>query len=474
MSKPLRRAICWVRRDLRLRDHAALALATAQADQVAVVFIFDRNILEALQDRDDRRVSFIYRSLEEMDHKLQAICSRLVVRIGKPEEEIPKLAKELKAEAVFTAQDCEPYAKERDAAVAALLATEGRSFETIKDTVIFEAGEVITANGDPFRVYTPYSRAWRGNFVPEQDAAYHHADKAAMWPSDQLPNSEWSFEAIGFTPSETVIAAGEDAAKKRLLDFTARLSEYREDRNFPAQEATSGLSVHLRFGTISIRECVRTALADESDGADKWLSELIWRDFYQDILAHSPHVVKEPFQAKYRDLVYPGEESHWIAWCEGQTGYPLIDAAMRCLRQTGTMHNRLRMVIASFLTKDLLIDYRRGEAWFARFLLDFDLASNNGGWQWAASTGCDPQPYFRIFNPITQSETYDPDGVFIRRWVPELRELKGPGIHFPAKARQMELTVAGVVLGETYPWPIVDHAEMRPRAIEVLKTVGSP
>ncbi len=471
MAKPLRRAICWVRRDLRLRDHAPLAIATGQADQVAVVFIFDRNILDELEDRDDRRVSFILRSLEEMDRKLHAIGSRLVVRIGKPEEEIPKLARELEVDAVFTGRDYELYAKKRDAEVAVALAGEGRGFETVKDTVVFEAGEIVTATGDPFRVYTPYSRAWRRRFIPERDAAFCHADKSAIWTGSDLPNSSWGFEDIGFIPAETVIAPGEDAAKRRLLDFSTRLSGYGEDRNFPALEATSGLSVHLRFGTISTRECVRAALAGQSEGADKWLSELIWRDFYQDILAHSPHVVEEPFQAKYRGIVYPGQESHWVAWCEGQTGYPLIDGAMRCLRQTGTMHNRLRMVVASFLTKDLLIDYRRGEAWFARFLLDFDLASNNGGWQWAASTGCDPQPYFRIFNPITQSETYDPDGIFIRRWVPELRELKGPAVHFPAKARPMELQAAGVVLGETYPWPIVDHAEMRPRAIELLKSL---
>lgn len=469
MARPFERAICWVRRDLRLRDHAALALATSQAEQVAVVFVFDRNILDELEDRDDKRIGFIVRSLEEMDEKLRAVGSRLVVLIGRPQTEIPKLARELGAQAVFTGRDYEPYAQVRDAEVAVDLEKDGIEFVTVKDTVIFEPDEILNGSGEPFRVYSPYERVWRKRFVPERDAAFHQAHKAHLWPAGKLPHPKWGYEEIGFESSECIVEAGEDAARKRLKNFTTRVKDYAEDRNFPALEGTSMLSMCLRFGTVSIRACVRAAIDEPSKGAEKWLSELIWRDFYQDILAHHPEVIQVPFQPKYRDLRYPGEEEHWQAWCEGQTGYPLVDAAMRCLRQTGAIHNRLRMIVASFLTKDLLVDYRKGEAWFARFLLDFELASNNGGWQWAASTGCDPQPYFRIFNPVTQSETYDEDGIFIRRWVPELRELKGPGIHFPPKARPMELEAAGVELGKTYPWPIVDHAEMRVRAIELLK-----
>jgi len=475
MPKPFKRALCWIRRDLRLSDHTALAAATEQAEATAVVFVFDTNILDALEDRDDKRLTFIHRSLRELDEKLRACGSILLTGKGDPRTIVPSLARKLEVDAVFTARDYEPYAKERDAAVHQALAKHGIALRTEKDSVIFEGGEVLSGAGQPFRVFSPYARAWRKRFDARRDAAEHAPDLKAILPESVLAPfaSPWSMHDIGFAESELWLDAGEEAGHERLQSFGTKIGGYDEARNFPSQEGTSGLSVHFRFGTISVREAVRRALEHGSEGADKWLNELIWRDFYQDVLHHHPHVVELPFQAQYGKLRYPGKDAHFEAWRDGQTGYPLVDAAMRCLNQTGWMHNRLRMVVASFLTKDLLVDYRKGEAHFARRLLDFDLASNNGGWQWAASTGSDPQPYFRIFNPITQSQKFDADGEFIRAYVPELRELTGRAIHFPSVATPMELKAAGVELGVDYPLPIVDHAEQRQRAIDLLASARS-
>lgn len=469
-----RRALCWVRRDLRLSDHAALAAATAEAAEVAIVFVFDRNILDALEDRDDRRVTFIHQAIREMDTKLRARGAAMIVRHGDPMVEIPALAAELEADAVFTARDYEPYAQQRDKGVAERLQERGVAFRTVKDSVVKEAGEVLSQAGTPIRVYSPYARAWRKSFEAARDAADHAPDLSRLMPDPSSHSHPWEMADLGFTESDPWLQAGEDAARRRLDAFESKLADYGENRNFPAMDSTSALSVHFRFGTISIREAVRRALQHDSAGADKWLAELIWRDFYQDILANFPHVVELPFQAQYGKLVYPGHDEHFEAWCAGQTGYPIIDAAMRCLNATGWMHNRLRMVVASFLTKDLLVDYRKGEAYFARKLLDFDLASNNGGWQWAASTGCDPQPYFRIFNPVLQSERYDAEGAFIRQWVPELSELTGPALHAPWNANAFDLAAAGVTLGKDYPHPIVDHAVQKERAVELLASCKEP
>lgn len=466
------RALCWIRRDLRLHDHAALAAATSEFDGVAVAFIFDTTILDALPDRDDRRVSFIHRSLQVLDAKLRKHGSALLVRHGDPLVEIPKLAGELDVQAVFTARDYEPYAQTRDAAVEKALEAQGIAFRTEKDSVMLEPHEVTGPNG-PYRVYTPYMKAWRKRFSIRADGVEHAPNLKALAQNLGKFEHPWTFKAIGFQEADTWLEAGQDAAIKQAKSFAKKLDDYEEARNFPAQPGTSALSAHLRFGTISIRELARLAIERGTPGAEKWLNELIWRDFYQSILYHFPHVVETPFQGRYDDIAYPGEDIHFEAWCEGQTGYPIVDAAMRNLKATGWMHNRLRMVVASFLTKDLLVDYRRGEAHFARYLLDFDLASNNGGWQWAASTGCDPQPYFRIFNPISQSTRFDPDGAYIRQWVPEIAELDGPTLHAPWTATEFECTAAGVTLGETYPHPIVDHASQRERAIALLKTAGS-
>ncbi|MDX2064455.1 MAG: deoxyribodipyrimidine photo-lyase [Fimbriimonadaceae bacterium] len=465
-------ALCWIRRDLRLSDHAALAAATAAHPSVAVVFVFDRNILDALEDRADRRVTFIHRSLAELDAKLRAVGSQLIVRHGDPQHEIPALAAALGVKAVYTARDYEPYAVTRDLAVRRDLQAQGIAFETVVDSVVIEPGQVLSQSGTPFRVYSPFARAWRKALRAEH-TAIHAPNLAHFAPTDAISarSVDWSMSALGFTPTELWLEPGEDAANARLDEFRPRIAQYAESRDFPAKPGTSGLSVHLRFGTISIRELVRRA-QEQGDSGDKWLAELIWRDFYQDLLWHHPQVVTECFQPQFNDLQWPGEESHWRAWCEGQTGFPIVDAAMRCLNATGWMHNRLRMIVASFLTKDLLIDYRRGEAYFAAKLLDFELASNNGGWQWAASTGADAQPYFRIFNPVLQSERFDPDGAFIRTWCPELAGLSGKAVHWPAGASAMELETASLTLGKQFPKPIVNHALQKDRAIGLLASVA--
>ncbi len=271
-----------------------------------------------------------------------------------------------------------------------------------------------------------------------------------------------SLSSIGFHPSPLAIEPGEDAARKALTEFRSQIDRYFETRDFPALDGTSGLSPHLRFGTISIREAFRFAIANSSEGAAKWRDELIWREFYQQILWNHPYVVGSSFRPQYRDIEWPGSDTDFEAWCTGRTGYPLVDAAMRCFNATGLMHNRLRMVVASFLVKDLLIDWRRGEKYFADRLLDFDLASNNGGWQWAASTGCDAQPYFRIFNPVSQSRKFDSEGEFIRSWVPELAHLDAKSIHWP---HQGLFGVPG------YPAPIVNHDEQRAKALQLFKRI---
>ena len=465
-----KRALCWIRRDLRLNDHAPLAEATSLAKECAVAFVFDDGLLGRLE-RDNRQVTFMHRSLSELDGRLHERGSKLLVGRGDPVAEVLRLAQTLKADVVVWGKDYEPIAIERDSRVAKELKAVGIEGRPVKDIVALEPGEVLNGDGKPFRVFTPYSRAWREQFENSRDAADHESQLDKLIPSESLPPSaDWGFETLGFEQVPLWVKAGEDAARERLKEFLSRIEDYGVSRDFPASEGTSKLSVDLRFGTISVRELFRSALARGGAGAEKWVSELIWREFYQDIVFHFPEVVNEPFQPEYRPLKWPGAEHQWELWRDGMTGYPIIDAAMRCLNRTGYMHNRLRMVTASFLTKDQLIDYREGEAWFARQLLDHELASNNGGWQWAASVGCDPQPYFRIFNPILQSRKFDPKGEFIRRWVPEIGPLSNQAIHAPWEAGALELEEVGVRLGRDYPLPCVDHAEQRKKAIALLET----
>jgi deoxyribodipyrimidine photo-lyase len=473
VEKSLDTALVWFRRDLRSSDHAALYHALRAARQVWCAFVFDREILDPLP-RADRRVEFILQCVEALDAELTELGRRhdthgvrLLVRQGQGGDEIVALASELHVQAVYASHDDDPYALARDAAVRGALAGRGVALHTSKDHVVFERSEVLTGSGKPYSVFTPYRTAWLkklDNFHLEAYPVERHAAGLAALPTGLTPGMP-SLAALGFvrTNLESLKVRGGNAAAEALLaDFLGRIDVYDTTREYPSVKGPSYLGVHLRFGTISIRRLAREATArPASEGARVWLSELIWRDFYQQVLHHLPHVVGHSCKPEYDKVRFEhgrhADES-FAAWCEGRTGYPLVDAAMAQINQTGWMHNRLRMVAASFLVKDLGIDWRRGEAYFAEHLIDYELASNNGGWQWAASTGCDAQPWFRIFNPLSQSRKFDPQGRFIRRYLPQLARLDDMQIHAPWEAGPIELEAAGVTLGRDYPRPIVDHA----------------
>lgn len=476
--------LVWFRRDLREADNTALAEATRRGHRVFCVFVFDRDILDALADPADRRVEFIHASLVELDAALRRQGGALIVQTGRAVESIPALAEQLGVDAVFANRDYEPVAKARDAEVAAALARRGVDFEAFKDQVVRDGGEVLAQSGRSLTVFTPYRNAWLKRFS-EEDLAV-----AAMVPGRLVaPAGESgvpSLAQIGFVAGgleSTGIEPGVSGALRALSCFQPVLGQYAEQRDFPALAGSSRLSTHLRFGTVSIRHLVSLAVTAGAlrgqEGAAKWLDELIWRDFYFMILDHFPRVVGRAFRPEFDAIEWasgPAAERDFEAWCAGLTGYPLVDAAMRQLQQTGWMHNRLRMVTASFLTKDLGIDWRRGEAYFAEKLLDFDLAANNGGWQWAASTGCDAQPYFRIFNPVTQSQRFDADGHFIRRFVPELSGVPDRFIHSPWSLGPLDQAALGLSLGRDYPWPCVDHATARQQTLARYAVVkrGAP
>ena len=417
----------WFRRDLRLEDNTGLFHALKESSRVLPVFIFDTDILNRLDDRQDARVEFILDSLRILHEQLAKQGSSLLAWHGNPIE----FYKSVNPKAVYTNHDYEPYARTRDEAVAKILASKNIAFHSYKDQVIFEKSEVVKDDGKPYTVFTPYSRKWKQLLTTEQLKNWDTLELSAHFRKTD-PIALPTLEDLGFNPSG--ITFPPRTIRQRVIEA------YHERRNFPAVEGTTRLSLHLRFGTVSIRQLARLARKKN----ETWLNELIWRDFYHMILWHFPHIRERAFKPAYDRIAWRNNPGDFEAWCAGKTGYPIVDAGMRELNATGFMHNRVRMIVASFLTKHLLIDWRWGEAYFAKKLLDFDLAANNGGWQWAAGSGCDAAPYFRVFNPLLQTEKFDPQLAYIRKWVPE----------------------AGT---SSYPKPIVEHAFARKRALDVYQ-----
>jgi deoxyribodipyrimidine photo-lyase len=428
--------VFWFRRDLRLQDNAGLYYALKENTKVLPFFIYDTEILDQLENKKDRRVEFIWFAVEQLRKDLEAMGSSLLVKQGTPLSVMTQLLSDCSIKNVYTNHDYEPAAIQRDKSILDLLNKHQLQLKTFKDQVIFEKKEVTKDDGLPYTIFTPYMRKWKttlNDFYLKSypvENYFSHFLKTKPFPSLSLKD-------IGFESTGLLFKV--PAIDKKII------SVYDKERDYPAKAGTTRLGVHLRFGTVSIRQLATIA----KNLNETWLSELIWREFYMSILFHFPHVVNGPFKKQYAAINWRNNEKEFKAWCDGQTGYPIVDAGMRELNTTGFMHNRVRMITASFLTKHLLIDWRWGEAYFAEKLLDYDLAANNGGWQWAASSGCDAVPYFRIFNPTEQTKRFDPQFTYIRKWVPEFETL-------------------------TYPAPIVEHKFARARVLAAYKKALDP
>jgi len=460
-------ALWWVRRDLRLADNRALEAALAAADQVIPVFVLDPTLLNSPR-AGPKRVAFLFGGLRQMDGALRARGSHLIIRHGDPPDELTALLAESGASAIFAEEDFSPYARLRDARVA-----EHLPLNLVAGPIVHLPGTVLKADGRPYTVFTPFSRKWRALPPPGNGEIISPPDRLSTPPglrSLPIPSEPGLSPGVPFPPGEgeairrlTSFAGGEDAPIHRYATTRDRLDE----------EGTSRLSPYLRFGMLSARHAISAARnaihtapgTSSREGADSWLNELIWREFYVHILYHFPHVVEESFRENLRDVPWENDEAAFAALCEGRTGYPVVDAGMRQMVQTGWMHNRARMIVASFLVKDLLIDWRWGEQFFMQHLVDGDPAANNGGGQRTACTGTDAAPYFRVFNPVLQGKKHDPEGTYVRTWVPELRRVPDRYVHQPWKMPPDGQRAAGCILGQDYPAPIVDHAWARERAL---------
>jgi len=423
-------SICWLRRDLRITDNAALYHALRGGYPVLILFIFDRKILDKLPEKNDPRVTFIHETLQQLNLQLAHYQSAIFIKYNTPEKAWNEIIGAYKVRSVYTNHDYEPYARERDDSLAEYLASEHIKFKTFKDQVIFEKNEILKADGKPYTVFTPYFRQW----LQKLNDFYVQPYPVKKYLKNLLTNSASipTLKEMGFEDSHERFPS---------IAFEHKLGSYEDKRDFPAEDATTHIGLHLRFGTLSIRHAAKEAVKQQ---AEKWLSELAWRDFYMMILWHFPQTSKQSFKPAYENIKWRNNETEFQAWCEGKTGYPLVDAGMRQLNETGYMHNRVRMVVASFLTKHLLIDWRWGEAYFAEKLLDYEMASNVGGWQWACGCGNDAAPYFRVFNPELQAKKFDPENQYIYKWAPEYKQQK-------------------------HVQPIVDHAFARERVLKVFK-----
>ena len=484
--------IHWFRRDLRLHDNTALAAAARDSGgAVAPLFIFDDALLGG-RWASPARTTFMLESLRALDVAMRKRGSALIVRRGDPLAELLGLARELGASGVYWNRDYSPYAIRRDSAIKAALKEVGVEARSFKDAVVFEMGELLTEQSRPYTVYTPYSRRWRRRLA---EVGFTVQEPPELVSLGTLPQSTAqhlpSIADLGMQTAQAVPPGGEQVGRELLYSFaTAQgqhgIAGYATGRDQLALPATSRLSPHLRLGTVSVRECLRAAMdADEgpktkgeanlsADGAAIWIGELIWRDFYVQVLYHHPHVLRGSFKPEFDQIGWENDQALFEAWKAGKTGYPVVDAAMRQLAKDAWMHNRARMIVASFLTKELLIDWRWGEAHFMHMLVDGDPAANNGGWQWAAGTGTDAQPYFRIFNPTSQGQKFDPAGAYVRRYVPELANLPDSFIHEPWKMSPEVQRLYGVQIGHDYPAPIVDHAVQRQRALDLYAVVKKP
>lgn len=423
--------IFWFRRDLRLNDNCGLFNALRSSNPVLPVFIFDTDILNKLEDKNDKRVEFIHNAVEEIHSELTGIGSSLLVLHGKPIKVFNQITEKFSIGEVFANHDYEPYAIKRDNEVKDFLKSKEIKFNTYKDQVIFEKQEIIKDNGTPYTVYTPYCKKWKSG-LKKDDYKSYSSEKYFEKFYITKPFKLLSIEEIGFIKSGVLFSSKK--LKKGII------KKYDKFRDYPAIEGTSRLSVHLRFGTVSIRKLVSEAVKLNQT----WLNELIWREFFMMILYHYPKAVNNSFRTEYDNIKWRNDEKEFNAWCEGKTGYPIVDAGMRELNETGFMHNRVRMITASFLTKHLFIDWRWGETYFASKLLDYELSSNNGNWQWAAGTGYDAAPYFRVFNPEIQTKKFDPELIYVKKWVPEFNSIQ-------------------------YPKPIVEHSFARNRAVETYR-----
>ncbi|MBC8042346.1 MAG: deoxyribodipyrimidine photo-lyase [Rhizobacter sp.] len=471
--------LVWHRRDLRTEDNTALTHAVKDAGgEIIPVFIFD----DAILGRDDVaavRVAFMLESLADLAAQYDSLGSNLIFRRGNAEEELKTLAKESAARAIYFNEDYEPYAKARDAKIKSVFERQGLDVKSFQDHVFFKGEQILTAQGKPYTVFSPYRRNWlsQSEKIPAPAAAPKHLKMPQL---SSLPLPE--ITRLDFAPQPKVHLGGSAEGHKLLSQLCSeKIVHYADQRNYPNADGTSRLSPHFKFGTLSVRRIYRDVQAQrefaasepERHGVDVFTSELIWRDFYYQIIDHFPHVAERSFKDGYEKLKWENHDEHFEAWKAGRTGFPIVDAAMRQMNETGWMHNRLRMIVASFLTKDLLIDWRRGEKYFMQRLVDGDLAANNGGWQWSASTGTDAQPYFRIFNPASQSEKFDESGQFIKRFVPELGDVPAKFIHAPHEAalKTPLLTAEFGKNFEAYPKPIVDHKIQREKALAMFKAL---
>jgi deoxyribodipyrimidine photo-lyase len=460
------RLIVWFRRDLRVEDNLPLHQACLDSDQIIPVFVFDDGIL-ARPDTGAARVIFILDALNVLDKNLQRIGGRLIVRRGPADTELVKACEEYGAQGVYFQEEYEPYGRERDRKAREALEPAGKMFSCFPGLTVVEPAKLLSQAGTPYTVFSPYKRVW---FDRPLQSPVGKPSKIAV-PQEigslKLPSAD----EIGYRTDQKFDCGGEDAALHLLQRFVKEgLAEYETKRDALSADGTSKLSRHLHFGTISVRKIVDTVRG--RPGSEPFIAEIAWRDFYMQILYHFPYVEHGPFKRQFGSIAWDDDQKKFDAWCKGRTGYPVVDAAMRQLNQEAWMHNRARMIVASFLTKDLLINWQKGERYFMQKLVDGDLAANNGGWQWAAGTGTDAQPYFRIFNPEAQGEKFDPNGEYVRRYVPELTKIPNKVIHSPWKLSKKEQEFCGCVLGEDYPLPVVDHATQRIEAIKRYQLVG--